>query len=359
MEGMKMRCPLPIDWLDFIETGEPDALAAHLEECASCQTLVESLRGGADELGNWLSKVDLTQAVVWRPRPIKSTGFGQLVLNATSYAGEDADYADVPRLLFIVIDDGRRIGDRRWFTVVPADTDVENASSTDLLLTAEETSLGVPLRVIFSMQTSVAEEQLDEEVATLTPGGAEVVRQALAAHLDEARYGLPLAGPDDERLAVDREIEEVVRQLRTPFFAAALEEGETEEAAAPAQVTALGERRQRALPLVFFDLNWLRVKGDQLAWAAKTEPEETVVRATLRTEVGELEGQLHYEMWRDQLLFLIERAEGFGNFSISLVLHTKASAEIESDPFIPRAGQEVEVGAVFLDEIDKLAAKVG
>jgi hypothetical protein len=35
------------------------------------------------------------------------------------------------------------------------------------------------------------------------------------------------------------------------------------------------------------------------------------------------------------------------------------SEEIESEPFVPRAGEEVEVASVLLYDIDKLAAKVG
>src|SRR5436190_23258462 len=118
---MKMRCPLPIDWLDFIDTGAPESLATHLDDCPSCQRLVVSLRGEAanDDLGDWLSEIDLDRAVVWRPRPIESLGFGQLVLNSTDYGDDDTEYQESPRLLFLVLDDGRSIQGRRWFTVAP------------------------------------------------------------------------------------------------------------------------------------------------------------------------------------------------------------------------------------------------
>jgi hypothetical protein len=358
MEEMNMRCPLPIDWLDFVETGAPQSLALHLEDCLSCQRLVASLRAeaGGDDLGDWLARIDLEKAVVWRPRPTESLGFGRLVLNAADYEGEDADYHEVPRLLFLVLDDGREIDGRRWFAVAPANTDVENASSTDLLLKAEETSLGVPLRILFSLQTFLDEGQMTEEVATLTRAGAEVVRQALAGELDDLRFGLPFAGPDDERLAIDRETEEVVRLLRTPFFSIVVadvaKQPEEEFSAVAAEPRQTGQ-------LFFFDLNWLRVRGEQLALAAQTEPEEMVVRASLKTEWGEIEGQLHYELLpRDRLLFLIERLDGFESV-MRLVLQTKTREEIESEPFVPRAGEEVEVASIFLTEVERLAARVG
>jgi hypothetical protein len=353
---MKMRCPLPIDWLDFIETGAPESLATHLDGCPSCQLLVASLRGEAanDDLGDWLSGIDLDSAVVWRPRPIESLGFGQLVLNAPDYGDDGTEYQESPRLLFLVLDEGRSIQGHRWFTVAPAETDVENASSTDLLLRSEETSFGVPLRILFSLQTSLAEEQLDEEVATLTAAGADVVRQALGNELDDSRFGLPLAGPDDERLAIDRETEEVVRLLRTPFFSIAKEEPQP-----AAELVALGGEREQVGQLLFFDLSWMRVKGEQLALAAKTEPQEMALKASLKTDWGEIVGELHYELLRDTLLFLVERLEGFSDSAIKLVLQTKMSEEIESKPFVPRLGEEVEVAPVFLTDINKLAAKVG
>jgi hypothetical protein len=357
MEGMKMRCPLPIDWLDFIESGSPDTLAAHLDACPSCQTLVASLRSSADsrDLDDWLSKIDLTEAVVWRPRAIESVGFGQLVLNASGYSGKDDDYENAPRLLFLVLDDGRGIGGRRWHGVAPADTDVENASSTDLLLNADETSLGVRLRVLFSLQTFLAEEQLDEQVGMLTSAGEEVVRQALAGELDQVHFGLPLESPDDERLAIDRETEAVVRRLRTPFFAIADEvaaaERETEAATKRGEQESLGR-------LLIFNLDWVRARGGQLALAAKTEAEDVIATASLKSELGEIEGHLRYDLQPDMLFFVIDRLARWQATEIRLVLYTKTSEEIESKPFVPRVGEEVEVGSLFPYQVEELAVKV-
>src|SRR5258707_9430712 len=111
MGDMKTRCPLPIDWLDFVETGQPESLAAHLDDCSSCRVYVESLRGQAavDDLGDWLNGLDLDSAVVWRPRPLASAAFGTLVMNAAAYEDDEASYSNVLRLPFLVIDDGRAI----------------------------------------------------------------------------------------------------------------------------------------------------------------------------------------------------------------------------------------------------------
>lgn len=355
---MSNHCPLPIDWLDFVETGGPDSLSTHLESCPSCQRLVTSLRDEAkdDDLGDWLSGVELGNAVVWRPQPARSPSFGQLVLNAARYVADDAEYDQLPRLLFLTLDEGREIDGRRWLRVAPADTDVENASSTDLILNAEETDVGVPLRILFSLETSIAIEQIYEQVGALTSTGSDVVRQALAGDLDDMRFGLPLEGPDDERLAIDRETEEVVRILRTPFFAAGLGEAVQETEAIWPETEHDSAEPGR---LILFDFSLVRAKGEQLALAAKTEANDLVGVATLRSDLGDMEGRLHYEFMRDMLLFVIDRVEGFSTSEITLVLHTKESEEVESAPFVPHLGEEIEVGPVFLLNIEDVAARVG
>src|SRR5215813_6357222 len=43
--GVKMDCPLPIDWLDYLEGRESESdLGAHLADCGRCQALVAQLR---------------------------------------------------------------------------------------------------------------------------------------------------------------------------------------------------------------------------------------------------------------------------------------------------------------------------
>jgi hypothetical protein len=42
-----MRCPLPIDWLDYLEGAASDALTIHLGKCQPCQRLVADLKQSA------------------------------------------------------------------------------------------------------------------------------------------------------------------------------------------------------------------------------------------------------------------------------------------------------------------------
>lgn len=353
---MKTRCPLPIDWLDFVETGQPESLAAHLADCASCRACVDSLREqtAGDDLGGWLDAIDLDAAVVWRPRPASAIGFGTLVMNAAGYEGDETSYSDLWRLSFVVIDDGRLIGAQRWFKVAPVDTDVENASSTDLLLRSGESELAVPLRVVFSLQTTLAEEQMAHSVGRLTRAGEETVQKAIAGELDELRYGLPLSGPDDDRLAADRALEEVVRYLRSPFFALGAE--------SPTELADDAVREEEAVGagswgrLIYFQLDRLQASSGQLALAAQSEPTDRVYRASLHDEGGKIEGELRFDLWRDTLLLFIERLEGFGS-RMQLIVEAKGR-HIESPTFVPRAGEEVELASIFLNDVDEIAARI-
>lgn len=355
---MNTRCPLPIDWLDFVETGQPESLATHLDGCASCRAYVDALRTQAsgDSLGDWLDGVALEDAVVWRARPATSFAFGSLAMNASDYDGEDARYHDVWRLPFVVLDDGREIRGRRWYKVAPVDTDTENASSTDLLLQSEESDLGVPMRVVFSLQTSLAEEQLSDELGRLTAAGEKTLRQALAGELDEMRYGLPLTGPEDDRLAVDRELEEVARVLRSPFFALEPEPAVDYTPRVAASQESHGQEKARIFSL---NLDWLHVRKGQLALAAaQSETAPSTLRVWLNEEDVAIEGQLRYELRpRDLLLFFIDRFEGDAS-SMQLVVHTKSGHVKPSPWFKPQAGEEFPVAPVFLPDVDQVEVQV-
>lgn len=356
---MNTRCPLPIDWLDFVETGQPDSLRVHLDECASCRVYVDSLRQQAstDDLGDWLSEVDLNDAARWHPRPVSTIAFAMLVMNAADYDSDDVSYSDVWRLPFLVLDDGREIAGRRWFKVAPADTDVENASSTDLLLRADESELGVPLRVVFSLQTSLAEDQMSDELGQLTAAGTETLRQAIAGELGEMRYGLPLTGSEDDRLVADRELDEVVRILRSPFFALVVEAEDAAEREPAEREADADESWSKAARVFDFQLDRVGSTAEQqLALAAQSEPTQWIYHASLRTDVGEMEGELRFELMRDMLVFFIERLEGF-EMEMQLVVQAKGD-ELESPRFVPRVGEEVEVAPILLPLVEKISARI-
>src|SRR4051812_4504640 len=119
---MKRTCPLPIDWLNFIEGHADSELESHLDSCLSCQALVTALRDEAasEELGDWLSQIDLDAAVTFQPTKAESSSFGDFVLSASSFADGDIAYHGLDRLILVVLDNGEERAGRHWFRVAPA-----------------------------------------------------------------------------------------------------------------------------------------------------------------------------------------------------------------------------------------------
>src|SRR5690242_20420704 len=75
-----MRCPLPIDWLEYLEGASSDELEAHLTECLPCRLLVEELRREARPQLQ-LSRLSRPDAWPhWRETEQTSVTFGEIRL---------------------------------------------------------------------------------------------------------------------------------------------------------------------------------------------------------------------------------------------------------------------------------------
>src|SRR5437762_1772922 len=117
---MNFTCPLPVDWLDFIESGEPSALGEHLAYCRSCEELVNALRAAEGEkVGSWRDRIDLSKAVTWLVESATAWSFGDLALSAASFDDDVISYENLNRLLFVVLDDGKEQDGRVWHQVAP------------------------------------------------------------------------------------------------------------------------------------------------------------------------------------------------------------------------------------------------
>jgi hypothetical protein len=377
---MKKGCPLPIDWLEFVEDEDDSQLQSHLESCLSCQALVTALRqeASADELGDWLLHIDLGDAVTFQPKRIERPTFGDFVLSATSYANGDLSYDGQDRLVFLVLDNGHEREGRLWFRVAPAATDVENATSTDLVLRPSENELATPWRVLFAHQTVLNATQLDEWVGALTEAGKEVLRQALVGELGDNRFGTELEGPTDPRMIADRPIEALMRTLRAPFFAV----GESEEVATETEaVVLLGDLRQAVADRAADDDAIVEGEGELVpfrrlfdytqrlfdanlpkAMAAAMETSEDASFWRLESDYGAITAVVSYDLFNDKLLFIIEELHNFASREIALVVWGQGRRrQFESEPFRPRQGETVVLVEQqgFLDrDVEELAAKV-
>jgi hypothetical protein len=311
----------------------------------------------SDRLGDWLSRIDLKDAVVFEPKRIERLLFGDLVLSASSYSAGAISYEGLDRVIFLVLDDGEQREGGEWVRVAPVDTDVENATSTDLVLRPSETELGISLRVLFAHQTVLNAWQLDESIGKLTARGLVVLRQAVGGELLDERFGVELEGPSDPRLIADRPTEELMRTLREPFFA--LGESVAEEASLAVAEDA------RAVDASFggqlFELKWLPLKESQLAWAAKSDPTDKVLTAELTLpSLGEITALLRYDWMNDTLLFVIDDLQGFVSKKIELMVCGRRG-KFETPAFKPERDREVvlvEKRGFSDKEVEQLAVRV-
>jgi hypothetical protein len=360
---MNLTCPLPIDWLDFIETGEPTALAEHLASCRSCEELVSALRSAEGEkVGSWQADMDFSRAVRWRPESAATWSFGDLALSAPSFVDDAISYADLNRLLFVVLDDGVEQDGRVWHRAAPVETDVEIAGETDLILAADETMLGVPLRMILGFQSTLDAGQLNERVSTLTAAGRDLLQATIQGETGDERFGVALRGPDDTRVDADRAIEELLRTLRAPFFARVDTDVEETDL-----VTTEGRElvESHAAGDVFFDtthfdLTLQAIETEELALAAATAAAATkVMVAELKAEFGALTGLLLYTMPDDTLRFIVKDIVEF--HANQMKLFVRAHDRIfESPAFRPQEGKEITIAsgmALFVEDVEDLVAK--
>jgi hypothetical protein len=118
-----MSCPLPIEWLDWLEEGsDPDPLASHLVECASCRALVAAIRGQRVDLQreSWLERVDRSLGRTLDVAVPTEAVFGELWLTV-------APEPDTDRALVVVLDEGAAEEGHDWYEAAPVSTDTENA----------------------------------------------------------------------------------------------------------------------------------------------------------------------------------------------------------------------------------------
>jgi hypothetical protein len=100
-----------------------------------------------------------------------------------------------------------------WCEVVPLLTDIENATSLDLVLVRSETSMDVPWRVALRHQTVANIRDLGARIGCLTEPGRAIVQKVLQGNAPEERFGPRIEGPDDPRVRLPEEVDNVIRHL--------------------------------------------------------------------------------------------------------------------------------------------------
>jgi hypothetical protein len=198
----------PVDLLALMDRGEDSARAdPHVASCPRCSAALDRLVASARR-----SPPPSVTSLARRARPFaveraQPPRKGDLWITATAYAGPHGGYDHAEPDLVLVVDDGVEEFGERWYPVIAVDTEIEAVTDTDPWLDPRETTLGGPLRLRLALQADVLADQLDHRVGTLTEGGLEALTAAFERALAPERYGPPLEGPDDWRIADDEDVE--------------------------------------------------------------------------------------------------------------------------------------------------------
>lgn len=328
-----MQCPLPIDWLEYIEEGAQNKdFATHLTDCLPCQLLVNNLSREhrqrlafrrmprANDWPQWSIRTSASPIVgnIWLTEPV-STGVIQL-----------------GRLLVLVVTDVWTEAERSWCDVVPIITDVENATSLDLVLRSAETTLAVSLRLVLRHQMTIEVSQLEGIVGNMTAVGNQLLGEAIAGAAPNSRFGTPLDGPDDARLDSVRDLQAAARQLASRY------------------ADAVEQRNQGAGQLLVFSLHRMASEAPrELTLAAETtlRPREHRWSAVVK-DVLRVSGRVDYVLDSDELFFVIEtfdvkRFTRDWHAQIMFWL-TELTDPLSSEIFQPRIGVKVRLATGIL-----------
>ncbi len=344
---MTTDCPLPIDWLDFLEGDRNKALEDHLNGCASCQELVrrlEPVKGKSLSLGPYANALRATLAIEAKSaiRP------GDIWRSAESFNGRYVQYSGLDRLLLLVLRSVDQAGGSQWFDVVPVFTDPENAISTDLNLVGTDTTLARPLRVDLALQTTIESSQVDGYLGSLTDVGHATVRRAVQGDIDTYRIGAVLEGEDDPRLVSRRQDASTVRTLSRPR-SHLVEAGDLDGSDIAPRVLLLkvaGHRRA----------------GHHLALAASARLSRQSFDVSLATPVPgiEITGELHHNPRTDAISLSVATAVGLKRNTRAIV-HAGSHKAVTSPMFVPEGGREFELvskGNVLLAEITGIELRI-
>lgn len=346
-----MRCPLPIDWLEYLEGVRSEELASHLPECRACRVLVEELgRERRPQLQP--SRVPSGDSWPhWREVQAPCADFADIWWTADSIGSADSL---VPRVPVVVISDAWQEVGRSWCEVVPLSTDVENATSLDLILRRSDTDLEVPWRALLRYQTVVEMDELDSRFGKLTEAGKGLVRDVLAGNASDNRFGSPIEGPDDLRVRIPEHLTGSVRLLGQRY------------------AHMLERRDVPAKPrrILSFEMRRLSVTSEAapqaLSLAAASEAEyESRPWVVDIPERGRIQGRIEHRYSDDELVFVVEdvREEQLGLRTTAWIAAwpSQCDAPVTSQAFDPTADRRVVIGhdlGIFPREISRLELRV-
>jgi hypothetical protein len=340
-----MRCPLPIDWIEYLEGAGSSDLALHLTECRPCQILVDELRRDKRPSLRPTNQPAADSWPRWSEAKEAAPRFGELWWTASSLESS----RELPKIPVLVLSETWLEEGHQWCEVVPLSTDIESATSLDLVMRRSETDMNVPWCVLMRYQTTAEISALESRIGRLTERGKALIADVVDGRIPADRTGSPIEGPQDSRGRLSEDLEPPFKLLGRRY--ARLHEG-AEEQALVARVLRFPMRQ------VFFNESTL----GQLSLAASTnvehETKHWAVDVPLR---GRLQGRVDHHFFDDELHFVIENVveeqSGLGPTAWLAVWYVGLNEPVTSQPFDPKADRDVLIAKgleVFPREITRL-----
>lgn len=341
--NMEALCPLPIDWLDWLEGDAEAAPAEHLERCPACRALVEELRG-KELSAEPLKTVDRAGLRPWIEHPTESPHEFQIWW--TSSVALDGSHR--MRALLLLLDDFEE-GGSRWVRVAPISTDIESATQSEIRLEREESDLDVPMVVLIGHQTVMRPEGLDSRVGILRETGRRLIAASLEGAAPEHRYGPPFENEYDSRLSAYEEEARLVRVLGRDY----------EELSWPIAAGSSAREGSQDYEAERLSKSSLRWRSDSsLALAAASSEGSAVLEATLVRGTGSIVGIFESRPLRGgHLVFRIESSTI--EYPVVIEVEDLSGVRYSSPVFEPKVGVEVNVApaSVFPKAIKKVELK--
>lgn len=345
-----MKCPLPIDWLEFVEGARSEELESHLHECIPCQLLVARLKAEHRPI---LRAKQMTTRFEWPQWDESREEFPKMGDVWWTRLAPGGGKSHAMRLLVLVVSDLWKEKAESWCDVIPLKSDVENATSLDLLLFPSDTDLNAPWRVLLRRQTVASSRDLSARVGALTVGGLGILQKALEGEAAEERFGPSIEDPEDLRVRNEEDFDSALRDIGHSY-ASMLEADEV-----------ISERPQvLQFPFHRVQMQQRAMGSLQLAADSATKEERFEWAVTLPNR-GSIQGRIKYQLREGKLLFVIEdvtETEAGLRMNASLIFWSQRLAEpVTSEVFVPASTKMVLLADgldVLPKEIDRIELRL-
>jgi hypothetical protein len=282
----------------------------------------------------------LAKTGFWREEQRESAKKGDIWFSKSSFNSEGYDYRLPLRVPLLVIAEPHDAGRHTWLYVVPILLDTENATTSDLLLGANDTSLARELRVPLRGQARIATSQLDSYLGGLSDEGLSLLETCLAESIPAERSG----SISDQDIADDGYTEAVSDAFKhlAGFHWHLREAGPEAVTSNPAV-----EHRVKGKSFVLLG-SFQRLLGEPShEWESRIAAKTSMARGStwLRWETGPrlLEVRVDVDLWGGNVLRLaVMNARGIKH-TVMIVVEAEGQGQIESAPFEPKPGASIDL----------------